>query len=55
MHMLRVQNEHLKNGKTDACTEHTRKELLKIRLSIRVRNFAALNEPLNITKNYFNP
>ncbi len=31
--------------------------LLKNRLSIRVKNFAPLNEPLNIFKNifYFNP
>jgi hypothetical protein len=27
--------------------------LLKNRLSIRVRNFAPLNEPLNICKNFF--
>jgi hypothetical protein len=34
-----------------------RKNLLKNRLSIRVRNFAPLNEPLNILKFlfYFNP
>jgi hypothetical protein len=33
------------------------KNLLKNRLSIRVRNFAPLNAPLNICKNffYFNP
>ncbi len=33
------------------------KNLLKNRLSIRVRNFAPLNEPLNILKFlfYFNP
>ncbi len=33
------------------------KFILKIRLSIRVRNFAAQNEPLNIKKikKYFNP
>ncbi len=34
-----------------------KKNLLKNKLSIRVRNFAPLNEPLNIfiTKFYFNP
>ncbi len=34
-----------------------KKKLLKNRLSIHVRNFAPLNEPLNIFKNffYFNP
>ncbi len=34
-----------------------KKNLLKIRLRIRVRNFAPLNEPLNIYKKffYFNP
>jgi hypothetical protein len=34
-----------------------KKSLLKIRLSIRVRNFAATNEPLNIFLKtfYFNP
>jgi hypothetical protein len=31
-----------------------RKNLLKNRLSIRVRNFAPLNEPLNILKIFFN-
>jgi hypothetical protein len=29
------------------------KNLLKNRLSLRVRNFAPLNEPLNIKKNLF--
>jgi hypothetical protein len=34
-----------------------KKNLLKNRLSIRVRNFAPLNEPINIVKKkfYFNP
>jgi hypothetical protein len=31
-----------------------KKNLLKNRLSIRVRNFAPLNEPLNICKFFFN-
>ncbi len=31
-----------------------KKNLLKNRLSIRVRNFAPLNEPLNIFKQIFN-
>ncbi len=37
--------------------QNLEKNLLKNRLSIRVRNFAPLNEPLNIYKNfcYFNP
>ncbi len=35
-----------------ACFEGT--ALLKIRLSIRIRNFAAPNEPLNIFLNFFN-
>ncbi len=34
---------------------NSKKILLKIRLSIRVRNFAAPNEPLNIKNFYFNP
>jgi hypothetical protein len=37
------------------CCPNSKRILLKIRLSIRVRNFAAPNEPLNIKKNYFNP
>jgi hypothetical protein len=37
--------------------QNLEKNLLKNRLSIRVRNFAPLNEPLNIFSNffYFNP
>jgi hypothetical protein len=37
--------------------QNSEKNLLKNRLSIRVRNFAPLNEPLNIFKKifYFNP
>ncbi len=37
--------------------QNLEKNLLKNRLSIRVRNFAPLNEPLNIFNNffYFNP
>jgi hypothetical protein len=32
--MLGIQNEHLKNGKTDAHTEHARKDLVRL---LRVR------------------
>jgi hypothetical protein len=37
--------------------QNSEKNLLKNRLSIRVRNFAPLNEPLNMFKKffYFNP
>jgi hypothetical protein len=37
--------------------QYSEKNLVKNRLSIHVRNFAPLNEPLNIFKNfiYFNP
>jgi hypothetical protein len=34
---------------------NSKKFLLKIRMSILVRNFAVPNEPLNIKKKYFNP
>ncbi len=44
-------------GKKNFLALTYKKSLLKNRLSIRVRNFAPLNEPLNIFENifYFNP
>jgi hypothetical protein len=44
-------------GKKYFFAQTQKKNLLKIRISLRVRNFAAPNEPLNIKKTnfYFNP
>jgi hypothetical protein len=47
----------ISTGKKNFWPKLRKKNLLKNRLSIRVRNFAPLNEPLNIYKKifYFNP
>ena len=49
--VLKAQQKEKKFG------QNLEKNLLKNRLSIRVRNFAPLNEPLNIFRKffYFNP